>query len=504
MALLVLVGVGWAVLSSPARRSRAPWLGAQVQERLERTPCAQDPTLSDAELIAALRADLRDPCRRLDALILERPEVTAWLQTQVLGTLAGPEGLRLRAAQALLRGRADQAQAGLAELETGHLGPESRHALLEVVGPDVVRVSLPYDPTGAAAALRFGNGDGSAREALAEALYAELRWPTLPKSSEEPGLAWLPAELTAGALRGLGWDSALLAEALNKLRSGRPIQTLDAPALRLLQAHGSDCSTPDPGCLALLLDQLDATAGAPVAPPPQVSGVSEEDWRRFAWAAESVRSSPSPEGRLLGLVAHPNHSYGPGPWSAGQRGDPALTLRYAGNTPAASAAAALALGQATGVQVQVYGAHSDLLVVEVGSRRAYIGPCGPGATPPQDNLPQLSADEVNAWALRERVAGLAAAGDLEGAILASAAEGGEILTPQWQALRGHLLACQGIHAPSLQDPVLAAQWAQACAQGPVQDASPHAAGTEDPSQAAQTPTCSGSLWVALPKPKPQD
>ena len=463
----------------------------QVQAQLEQTPCGQDLQLNDAQLIAALRSGQVDPCGRLDGLILEHPAAEQWLQTQVLSELKGPESLRLRAAQSLVR--LDHPDRAAAELQTGHLGPEARQALIRTLNPELESLALPFDATGASAAQRFSRGDWAVREELADALYAELRWPSLVDPAQAPEQAGLPALLVQGTLDGLGWSPELLAQALKDLRNGRPVQALEGQTLRLLQQGGSDCSQPDPACLTLLLNELDGYAGEPQEALEPLPGIAPEDLALFHRAAESVRSSPNPQGRLLGLVAHPAHSYGPLAWSAGQRGEPALVLRHSGGTPAASASAALALGLATDIPVQIYGLDSDTLVIEVGTRRARVGPCGPGTAADTSELPQLDPDEVRAWALRERVAGMAAAGDLEGAVLASVAESGLITTPQWTALRGGLLACQGIRLPGLADPDGAADWALACAE-PVQ------AGKASPSilNAEGAQECKGSLWVAQP------
>lgn len=328
------------------------------------------------------------------------------------------------------------------------------------------------------------------RVELADALYAELRWPSLVDPEQAPEQAALPQVLVQGTLDGLGWSSPLLAQALSDLELGHPIQQLEGHTLRLLQQGGSDCSEADPACLTLLLNELDGHADAPQPPLTPLPGIAPEDLALFHRAAESVRESPNPEGRLLGLVAHPAHSYGPLAWAAGQRGEPGLVLRHGGGSPAASASAALALGLAADVPVQIYGSNSDTLVIEVGSRRARVGPCGPGTALDQSDPPQLSPDEVREWALRERVAGLAASGDLEGAVLASVAENGEISTPQWTALRGGLLACQGIRLPGLQDPEISAEWSRACEQ---QDSGGEAFQKASTADAAQA--CQGSLWV---------
>jgi hypothetical protein len=484
----LLLGAVGLTLSSPARRARLPWMPDQVQRLLEQTPCGQAPQLSDAQLIAALRSGLVDPCGRIDDAILEHPAAERWLQTEVLGELSGPESLRLRAAQSLVR--LERPDSAAAELRTGHLGPEARQALLRTLNPQLEGLDLPFDATGASAAQRFSRGDWAVRAELADALYAELRWPSLVDPEQAPEQAALPQVLVDGTLEGLGWSSALLAEALRDLELGHPIQQLEGQTLRLLQQGGSDCSEADPACLTLLLNELDGHADAPQPPLTPLLGVAPEDLALFHRAAQSVLESPNPEGRLLGLVAHPAHSYGALAWQAGQRGEPGLVLRYGGGSPAASASAALALGLAADVPVQIYGSDSDTLVIEVGSRRARVGPCGPGTALDGGDLPQLSPDEVREWALRERVAGLAAAGDFEGAVLASVAEKGEVSTPQWTALRGGLLACQGIRLPGLQDPGLAADWAQACGQA----ALPGSA-QQDPLFAEVAQACKGSLWV---------
>ncbi|MFT5586854.1 MAG: hypothetical protein ACI9VR_004457 [Cognaticolwellia sp.] len=491
LASILLLGAASIALASSARRSRLPWMQIQVQQVLEQTPCGQELQLSDAQLIAALRTGTPDPCGRLDATILKSPSVDRWLQTQVLGELPGPESLRLRAAQSLMRLEAPQRAA--AELQTGALGPEARQALIRSLNPQLEGLDLPFEPTGRSAAKRFSRGDSGAREELADALFVELRWPTLVNEDQAPEQAALPQTLVDSALSGLGWSSRLLSDALDDLVQGRPVQNLDGYSLRLLQQGGSDCSQTDPACLTLLLNELDAQAGAPRAPLTPLAGVAAEDLPLFYRAAESISDSPNPEGRLLGLIAHPAHSYGALAWSAGQRGEPVLVLRHGGGTPAASATAALALGQASGLPVQVYGQNSDALIIEVGSRRAHIGPCGPGTAFGSGDLPQLSPEEVIAWALRERVAGLAAAGDIEAALLASVAENGQIGTPQWMALRGGLLACQGIRLPGLLDPSAAADWAQACAQ-PTWSPTPEM----DTVSSAEAQDCKGSLWVDLP------
>ena len=487
LASVLLIGAASFALSSPEKRARLPWMPGQVQTLLDLTPCGQDLDLSDAQLIAALRSDLVDPCARLDAAILEHPAADAWLQNQVLGEVLGPESLRLRAAQSLVR---SEPQRAAAELQTGHLGPEARQALLRTLDPQLEGLTLPFDATGASAAQRFSRGDWAVREELADALYAELRWPSLVDPEQAPEQAALPELLVQGTLEGLGWTTELLAQALADLEHGHPVQHLESHTLRQLQLGGSDCSQADRGCLELLLNELDGHAGAPRPPLEPLLGVAPEDLALFYRAAESVLSSPNPEGRLLGLVAHPAHSYGAAAWSAGQRGGPALVLRHGGGTPAAAASAALALGEASELKVTIFGQDSDTLIIEVGSRRARVGPCGPGTATDSGVLPQLSPDEVRAWALRERVAGLAAAGDLEGAVLASVAEDGQIDTPQWRALRGGLLACQGILLPSLQDPSVADDWAQACGaldlDATMGDAPLHAEAAE---------SCQGSLWV---------
>ena len=493
LASILLLGATGLALASPARRARLPWMQSQVQGLLEQTPCGQDLQLSDAQLIAALRTGLTDPCGRLDAAILESPPADRWLQTQVLGELSGPESLRLRAAQSFVR--LEEPQRAAAQLQTGHLGPEARQALIRTMNPELVGLDLPFEPTGRSAAQRFSRGDWAVREELADALFVELRWPTLVNQAQAPEQAALPQTLVDAALSGLGWSSTLLASALDDLAQGHPVQHLQGPSLRLLQQGGSDCSQTDPACLALLLNELDAPAGAPHPDLAPLSGVALEDWALFYRAAESVRDSPNPEGRLLGLIAHPAHSYGGLAWAAGQRGEPVLVLRHGGGTPAASATAALALGDATGLPVRVYGQDSDTLIIEVGARRARVGPCGPGTAPDNGDLPQISPEEVRSWAHRERVAGLAASGDIEGAILASVGENGQVSTPQWTALRGRLLACQGIRLPGLLDPSAATEWAQTCAQR-----APSTTPELTAVSSANTPTCQGSLWVNPPAP----
>ncbi len=490
---ILLLGAMGLVLASPARRARLPWMPSQVQQQLERTPCNQALSLSDAELISALRTGTRDPCRRLDATLLQHPTTDRWLQTQVLGELVGPESLRLRAAQSLIR--LEFPQSAATELETGHLGPEARQTLIAALHPKHLGQDLPFEPTGRGAAQRFSLGDWTAQEELADAIFSELRWPTLVDKAQAPEHAALPEALVEDTLSGLGWSRELLANALDALSKGHPVQHLEADTLRHLQQGGSDCGQADPACLTLLLSQLDARAGAPQIVLEPLPGVALEDQALFYRAAETVRDSPNPEGRLLGLVAHPAHTYSGLAWSAGQRGEPSLVLRYGGGTPAASASAAIALGQAAGLSVQVYGRDSDTVIIEVGARRVRVGPCGPGTAPESGDLPQLSDTEVLSWAVRERVAGLAAAGDIDGALSASMAERGQVMTPQWHTLRGALLACQGIRLPGFRDTSAAADWARACPMADLPSERGH-----DAVPSEMTRKCAGSLWVNPPTP----
>lgn len=449
----VLGGVA-LLMSSPARRAKLPWVGDRAQAVLTSAPCTQLPSLSDAELIALLDRESMDPCGHLEALSREHPAVLTWLSDNALSEVVGPESLQLRGARVLMRDEPSQYRPRVAEeLQRGRLGPGSRQALTQTMFLEL-EGAIPPDPTGLHAALAFAQGNPQAAGELAAALERELRWPTLVPENDP--LNGLPELLVAGALDGLGLTPAEITEARTRLQDGRPVQELDTPALLALQDHDSDCSSPVPACMAMLMAMLEPEL-AP-APLPPLPGVHEGDLPLFHALAESVAQAPDPAGRLLGLVAHPGHSYGPLAHGAGQRGDPAVALRYGGGPPAATALAAHTIGQLAGVPVEVTRSSSGAWTLSAGGRTANIGDCGPGALA---GAPQsvLAEDEILLWAGWEEVAGLAQAGAV-GAAMERSRDLAPL--PESLALRADLLACQGIRASAQPLPGHAAAWASGC------------------------------------------
>ncbi|MCB9766302.1 MAG: hypothetical protein H6739_41385 [Alphaproteobacteria bacterium] len=222
---------------------------------------------------------------------------------------------------------------------------------------------------------------------------------------------------------------------------------------------------------------------APPAPPPPLP----PPWRERVAALSDTPSlldeaaawvAAVPEraaGRVLGTVANPDHTYGPGPWWAGQRGDPSDAVRYGGATPGASAVAALSLAAAADVDLRV-GLWRGLLVLESGKLRAFVGDCGPGVGPAPD---AFTAEEVT-WlapealvdlARLERMSGYMAVGDLDAALAVDAELDDPDAWPGYAPLRGSLLARQGVRLPGLSDAdaAAAAAWAPDAPQSPLPD-----------------------------------
>lgn len=499
----VAVGVLWLARadSAVAIRARLPRARASALVAMSAAPgCEVDPRLSTEQALALLLQDLSDPGCPIDQRIINLlathgdPEV-AYRMRRLLGRARGSERQRLIASLALIQRDQELPDVVRQELASGRLSPQNREAILgelvRMLGPEIVEIVLSeggrprYDAGASLAAARFADGDPATRVTVREALARELRRPTLAADGDGPGLSERRANLTRAVLSGLNLDSEDLARALTRVNAGYPTQGWPSELIEVLQHHRETCEDPlSDACALLLLDLLDL----PI-PPSEDSILAVQDatlppplpapWRErvdelsafpelVAAAAAWVRTLPSHRGgRVLGAVANRHHHYGWGPWQAGQRGDPADALRYGGTTPGATAVAAMAIGAAANVEIRAYLV-DDRLVLESEGLRAWVGPCGPGVGEPKAERPagarRLDGQTLTDLAFAEQASARLHIGQVNEAIRLASHMRFPEMWPQSAALRGSLLACQGVLLPSLtgDDAAYAAAWAVFC------------------------------------------
>lgn len=490
--------------SATILRARLAPARSSALAALEAAPgCDVDPRLTTEQALALLLRDLPDPGCPIDQRVINLlathsdPEVPYRLRW-FLGRPRGSERQRLIASLALIQREQDLPDVVRQELASGRLSPRSREAILSelvvLLGPEILEIVLSeggrarYDAGASLAAARFADGDPTTRAAVREALARELRRPTLPADADSEGLAERRAALTRATLAGLNLDTEELGRALSRVNAGYPTQGWPPEVIEVLQLHRQTCQDPlSDGCALLLLDLLDL----PI-PPSEDSVLAVEDpplppplpspWRErvdelsafpelVAAAAAWVRALPGNRGgRVLGAVANRHHRYGWGPWQAGQRGDPADALRYGGATPGASAVAALAIGAAANVEIRAY-ALDDRLILESKGLRAWVGACGPGVGPVGRELPpearRLDGQAVTDLAFAEQASARLHIGQVGEAIRLASQMRFPEMWPQSAALRGSLLACQGVLLPALtgDDAAFAAAWATFCGEG---------------------------------------
>ena len=514
VVLLALIGAGAGLwIAQPQARelllARRPGAADSLATTLATAPC--DAALQpDAEaLLAALIQDEDDlGCAgeaRFGRLIAEHPDPrwTGWL-TRLLTQRQGPARLRLRACLALILREGALPEVVRRELRAGAFGPVQIGALVdalsEEVGPAIAEELLNeggaprFDAGDGAALRRFAGGDWSARYAVARALRRELAHPTLRPEPDLPGLSSRRATITAGVLEGLGVSHDRLQAALNRLDLGLNDSSIPDDLMRRVRRHRETCADPrSDGCAALLLSVLEAPPmrvdereqltpmperSAPPLPSPWQSLVDSlsVDPALVAEAAEWLRAGESRPGRILGAVANPRHGYGHGPWAAGQRGDPAVALRYGGGTPGAVGVAAFALAAAADAPLTATR-WRDVLVLRSGDQRALIGPCGPGDAPPAEELlpmeeTPLSAADLVDLARMEQLGWAMERGAIDEALALDATLQAPERWPRYATLRASLLACQGVAVRGLpvEDLAFVTAWAVTCDERPTAEA----------------------------------
>ncbi len=228
-------------------------------------------------------------------------------------------------------------------------------------------------------------------------------------------------------------------------------------AERLLREDPETCKDEEsPSCWALLASLLEippdpfseeALLGSQQAPSREVA----EEFRQLSASPELlergaawVAAGDDPSTRLVDAIARTPHAYHRRAWMAGQRGDPADAVRYSSGSPGAVAAAALAIGEAAGLEPRLM-VSGHLLVLEVGEHRVGIGQCGTVEAPPGGET--LERQQVLDLARMDQAAGLLGTGEFERAIALTAPVRDPRLWPGMEPVHARLLAAQGLSLP---------------------------------------------------------
>jgi len=252
------------------------------------------------------------------------------------------------------------------------------------------------------------------------------------------------AKWTAYVLDLAGLGGGRLKRALERHDRGLGWGELPSGLVPVVAAGGEACAKPaSAACVALAADLLERDARdlegeTPREAPPSLVRLPIPLWSALydrpaavhaaaatlGEVADWVAAAPEEERaqRLLGSVAWPGSTVDVARVRAGLAGDPVDVLAARGGSPWAAALAAMAIGKAAGVDVQVYPAGAGVRLV-AGGVEAGVGPCGAPASAQGTGQAPWPARAVLAQATLEAAGAALRRGDKGRALrLASLAE----------------------------------------------------------------------------------